>query len=61
MNPYNFWVPLFGIIGIGIVAPGWTHFVGKLSGTPTHVQFFAGLMLPALAALLLVSWMEPGG
>jgi asparagine N-glycosylation enzyme membrane subunit Stt3 len=60
MNWLNWWVPLFAVFGIAAVAPAWVYFVGdRLSGLPTHIQFFAGLVLPALAALLLASWAEP--
>jgi len=62
LNPYNFWVPLFAIFGVAIVAPAWTFFVSdRLSDLPAHIQFFGGLILPALGALLVASWLEPGG
>lgn len=61
MNPYNFWVPLLAMLGIGIVAPVWTFFVSdRLSSLPVYLQFFAGLMLPALTALMVASWVDPG-
>ena len=61
LNAYNFWVPLFGLAGIGVVAPVWLFFLEtRMSSLPTHIQFFAALPLPLLAALLVASWIDPG-
>lgn len=61
MRPEHIFLPLLAIIGIAITAPGWTHFLGVLDGTPSHVQFLASLILPILVLLLGASWLEPGG
>lgn len=61
MNWLNWWIPLFALLMIVVVLPAWTYFVSNRTATlPIYVQFFASLMLPALAALLLASWLNPG-
>jgi hypothetical protein len=59
MNPVKIFVPLFAIIGLAVTAPGWSHWLGKLSSTPPHVQFLGGILLPFLVLLLGASWLEP--
>lgn len=61
MNALQFLIPVFGIIGLAIVAPTWTHFLGQLGEFPAHVQFLMGLALPMLVLLLGASWLEPRG
>jgi len=60
MNPYQLFLPIFATFGVAVVAPAWMHFV-DLQNVPIHVQFLASLILPLLVALILVSWLEPGG
>lgn len=59
MNPYELFIPVFALFGVAVVAPAWMHF-SVIQGAPIHVQFLASLVLPALAALLAASWLQPG-
>jgi len=59
MRPTRLFVPILAIIGLAITAPGWTHYLGMISGAPAHVQFLAGLLLPMFVVLLGASWLEP--
>jgi len=61
MRPIFFWLPLFALAALAVVAPAWMHFLGTLSTLPAHVQFLAALVLPTLIALLGASWLQPGG
>jgi hypothetical protein len=61
MNPMQFFVPVLAMIALAITAPGWSHWLGKLSTAPPHIQFLGGLVLPILVLLLGASWLEPRG
>lgn len=62
MNWLNWWVPLFTLFAIAAVLPPWAYFVSDYtSGLPVVVQFFANLVLPTMAGLFVVSWVDPGG
>lgn len=61
MNALQFFIPIFAIIGLAIVAPTWMHFMGELGDFPAHVEFLLGLAMPVLVLLLGASWLEPRG
>jgi len=62
MNWMNWWIPLFTLFIIIAVLPPWTFFVSNYTGgLPIHIQFFANLILPALAVLFVAGWVDPGG
>jgi hypothetical protein len=61
MKPTELFIPLLALVGLAIVAPGFQHFLGYLDDAPTHIQFLAGLILPAFVILLGASWLEPRG
>lgn len=61
MNPVQIFLPILAIVGLAVVAPMWTHFLGFFSNTPSHIQFLAGLVLPIVVLLLGASWLEPRG
>lgn len=63
MSPYRILFALLAFLGLVAVVPIWMHFTGAtyLSGLPVEVQFLANMTLPVLAALLLASWLDPGG
>jgi len=57
MSPIKFWLALFALLGVVIVAPAWVHFAGPATeGLPVQVQFLVGTTLPIMLALLLASW-----
>lgn len=61
MNAYNWWVPVFTLALIAAVLPAWIYFVDHYTGDlPVVTQFFASLVLPAMATLFLASWLGPG-
>lgn len=61
MNALQFFLPIFAIIGLAIVAPAWMHFMNQVSDFPAHVTFLLGLVMPMLVLLLGASWLEPRG
>jgi len=61
MNPVRWFLPILAIIALAITAPGWNHWLGKLSTAPAHIQFLSGAILPILVLLIAASWLEPRG
>lgn len=60
MNWLNWWIPLFALFGFAVILPPWRYFIGEYTtGLPIEAQFFANLILPALAALFVASWVDP--
>jgi len=59
MNPVQIFIPILALVALAITAPGWSHWIGMLSGLPSHIQFLAGLILPFTVLLLGASWLEP--
>jgi hypothetical protein len=56
----RFFLPFLALVGLAITAPGWTHWIGLLDESPSHIQFLGGLILPFIVLLLGASWLEPG-
>lgn len=62
MNWLNWWVPIFTLAIIAAILPPWTYFVSEYTADiPIVAQFFANLVLPTMAGLFVVSWIDPGG
>lgn len=62
MNVYQIGFALLTFFAIVAVLPAWMWFLGEYgSRLPTEAHFLAQLMLPALSALYLASWINPGG
>lgn len=60
MNPFKFPFAMFAFLGFVMVVPAWMWF---LQSYPTQLstegEFLAAMMLPALVALWIVSWLQP--
>lgn len=59
MNAFRFPFALIGFLGFVLVAPGWMYFVYEYASLGVESQFLASMVLPALALLYLVSWVQP--
>jgi len=61
MRPLQFWMALFVVAGIVMVAPAWTFFSTTMfEDLPTEVRFLGALVLPFLILLTGASWIDPG-
>lgn len=63
MNAYQIGFALVAFLGLVATIPVFMHFTApsQTAGLPVEVRFLAGMMPPAFALLLLVSWIDPGG
>jgi hypothetical protein len=64
VNPFDFPFALLAFFGFVLVVPPWMWFTTQhpaVSDLQIEAQFMVQLVLPALAALTIASWVQPGG
>lgn len=63
MNAFELPFALLAFLGFVAVVPAWMWFIShypSVNNLSIESQFLVNLVLPASAALLLVSWLEGG-
>ena len=60
MSPYNIMFALLTFLGLVAVTPAFMYFVGlRASSMPDYTLVLVNLVLPAMTALYLTSWLQP--